>query len=160
MMENKFRWLCELCTAFSFTAFVINFFFYFNTINYSVYICSVAIVICTFVANASSDNDKRLIEKGILCSKKQKISKVYVCILKFRMRLEQLNVGILITLMLAYLFTASNKGTIFDAIAYYEMMLSILIVTFSKWILFLLSLILMGIESCAKRNNTMRSMMQ
>lgn len=159
-MENKFRWLCELCTAFSFTALVINFFFYFNTIDYNVYICSVAIVTCTFVANASSDNDKSLIEKGILYSKRQKISKICVCILRFRMWLEHINGGILIALMLAYLFTASNKGTIFDTLAYYEMMLSILIVTFSKWILFLLSLILMGIESCTKRNNTMRSMMQ
>lgn len=62
-MENKFRSLCELCTAFGFTAFLINLLFYKSNINLYTYMCSALIALFTLLANRSSDKD--IIQKGI-----------------------------------------------------------------------------------------------
>lgn len=69
-MENKFRSICELCTALSFTAFGISITFYPEKTNLYTCMCSALIALFTLLANRTSDKDmikKELVQGNIPC---------------------------------------------------------------------------------------------
>lgn len=157
-MENKFRSICELCTALSFTAFGISIIFYPQNTNLYACMCSALIALFTLLANRTSDKD--MIKKGIGTGKYTTLGKVYRGVSKVRLWLETIISGIVIFLILAYFLTHSNQGNIFEKLAYYETTICIWSFFVSEWFLFLISLILLGIEKIASGQNTMDSLLQ
>ena len=157
-MENKFRSVCELCTAITFTAFLISMIFYFDSINLYACMCSALIALFTLLANRASD--KEVIKKGIGASKNSYSSKAYRLVSKIRLWIETFIAGFAIFLVLAYFLTHSNQGDIFEQIAYYEAMICIGAFAIAEWFLFIISLILIGIEKLVFGQNTMDRLMQ
>ena len=141
-MENKFRSICELCTALSFTAFGISIIFYPQNTNLYACMCSALIALFTLLANRTSDKD--MIKKGISTGKYTTWGKVYRGVSTVRLWLETIISGIVIFLILAY----------------YETTICIWSFLVSEWCLFLISLILLGIEKIASGQNTMDSLLQ
>ena len=111
-MENKFRCICELCTAISFTAFVINILFYPENISLYICMCSALIALFTLLDNRISDKD--MAKKGIGSGKYTTWGKIYRGVLTVRLCLETIVSGINIFLILAYFLTRSNQGNIFE----------------------------------------------
>lgn len=157
-MENKFRSICELCTAFSFTAFGINLIFYPKKIDGYACMCSALIALFTLLANRTSDKD--MIKKGISTGKYTTWGKVYRGVSTVRLWLETIISGMVIFFVLAYFLTRSNQGNIFERLAYYETTICIWSFLVSEWLLFFISLILLGIEKIASGQNTMDSLLQ
>ena len=157
-MENKFRSICELCTALSFTAFGISIIFYPQNTNLYACMCSALIALFTLFANRLSDKD--MIKKGISTGKYTMWGKIYRGISTVRLWIENIISGIVIFLILAYFLTYANQGCIFEKIAYYEAVICIWSFLASEWLLFLISLILLGIEKIASGQNTMDSLLQ
>lgn len=157
-MENKFRSICELCTAISFTVFGINVVFYPQDNNLYVCMCSSLIAFFTLLANRTGDKD--VIRKGIDTGKYTVWSRIYRWVSVGRLWLETIAAGITFFLILSYFLTYANQGNIFQALAYYETIACIMCFLVSEWILFIISLILMGIEKIMFGQNTMNSLMQ
>lgn len=157
-MENKFRCLCELCTALTFTAFLINLICNSKNTNVYVVMCSALIAIFTLLANRQSD--KASVKKGIGSQRDSLLSKIYICILQIRLILETILAGISIFLILAYFITSSNQGEIFNCLAYYESTICIGAFATVEWFLFIISLVLIGIEKLNMSKNTMNNLMQ
>lgn len=86
--------------------------------------------------------------------------KVYRGVSTVRFWLESIISGVVIFLILAFFLTRSNQGTIFADLAYYETTICIWSFLVSEWLLFLISLILLGIEKIASGQNTMDSLLQ
>lgn len=157
-MENRFRSICELCTAISFTVFGISISFYPQDMNLYTCMCSALIALFTLLANRTSDKD--MIKKGISTGKYTAWGKVYRGVSTIRLWLETIISGIVIFLVLAYFLTHSNQGNIFEKLAYYETTICVWSFLVSEWLLFLISLILLGIEKIAFGQNTMDSLLQ
>lgn len=89
------------------------------------------------------------------------VSKVYIAISKVRLCIETvLAGGSSGVLILAYFLTCSNEGDIFKIIAYYETMVCVLAMVIAEWILFVISLLLLGIEKIFFNTDSMKKMMQ
>lgn len=157
-MENKFRCICELCTALSFTAFAINIIFYLQNTSLYVCMCSALIALFTLLANRTSDKD--MVKKGIGTGKYTIWGKIYRGVSAVRLWLETIISGTVIFLILAYFLTCSNQGNIFERLAYYETTICVWCFLVSEWLLFLISLILLGIEKIAFEQNTMDSLLR
>jgi hypothetical protein len=158
LMENKFRSICELCTALSFTAFGISVVFYPQNTNLYACMCSALIALFTLLANRTSDKD--MIKKGIGTGKYTTWGKVFRCVSTVRLWLETVISGIVIFLVLAYFLTHSNQGNIFEKLAYYETTICIWSFLVVEWLLFFISLILLGIEKIVSGKNAMNSLLQ
>lgn len=157
-MENKFRSICELCTALSFTVFGVSIIFYSKDTDLYACMCSALIALFTLLANRTSDKD--MVKKGISTGKYSIWAKVYRGVSTVRLWLETIIAGVVIFLILAYFLTHSNQGNIFEKIAYYETTICIWSFLVSEWLLFLISLILIGIEKIVLGQNTMDSLLQ
>ncbi|MCH5269074.1 MAG: hypothetical protein J1E62_12155 [Lachnospiraceae bacterium] len=157
-MENKFRGICELCTALTFTAFGINIVYYPQNTNPYACMCSALIATFTLLANRASDED--MAKKGIGTGRYEVHSKIYRYISKIRLLLETLVAGFAILLILAYFLMYSNQGKIFEGLAYYETRVCIWLFLVSEWLLFIISLVLVGIEKMSSGQNTMDSLLQ
>ena len=157
-MENKFRCICELCTALSFSAFGISLVFYSQNTNLYTCMCSALIALFTLLANRASDKD--MIKKGINTGKYTIWGKVYRGVSTIRLGLETILSGVALFLILAYFLTHSNQGDIFYKLAYYETTICIWSFLISEWLLFLMSLILIGIEKISLGQNTMDCLLQ
>lgn len=116
------------------------------------------IALFTLLANRTSD--KEMIKKGIGTGKYTTWGKVYRGVSTVRLWLETIISGMVIFLLLAYFLTHSNQGNIFEKLAYYETTICIWSFLVSEWLLFLISLILLGIEKIAFGQNTMDSLLQ
>lgn len=157
-MENKFRSICELCTAISFTAFSISIVFYREDTSLYACMCSALIALFTLLANRISDID--MMKKGIGTGKNFVWAKVYRGISKVRLWIETIMAGIAILLVLTYFLTNSSKGIIFEQVAYYEAVICVGGFAVSEWLLFVISIILLGIEKIVFGHNTMNSLLQ
>ena len=157
-MENKFRSICELCTAISFTVFGISISFYSENTNLYTCMCSALIALFTLLANRSSDKD--MIKKGISTGKYSRWGRWYRVVSRVRFWLETIISGIVIFLILAFFLTYSNPGIIFEKIAYYETAICVWCYIVSEWILIFISLILLGIERFSSGQNNMHSLLQ
>lgn len=157
-MENKFRCICELCTAISFTAFAINILFYPENISLYICMCSALIALFTLLANRASDKD--MAKKGIGTGRYTTWGRIYRGVLTVRLCLETIVSGINIFLILAYFLTHSNQGNVFGCLAYYETTICIWSFLVAEWLLFLISLILLGIEKIVSDQNIMDSLLR
>lgn len=157
-LENKFRWICEICTLFSFIGFVVGGEFYFMREDCGAYICAVIIVLSTLYSNVVSDSNN--IDQGILWDKKTKWSKWYICISRIRYVLEKAFAAVLFILLLMYFFTVSNGGNIFKILAYYEVLASLWIVIILEIILLIFTVLLVAIEESALKSDVMNAMLR
>ena len=157
-MENRFRGICELCTALTFTAFGINIVYYPE--NMDLYACMCSVLIATFTLLANRADDKDMAKKGIGTGRYDIRSRVYRYISTFRLWIETIVAGFAIFLILAYFLMYSNQGKIFEQLAYYETRICIWLLLISEWLLFIISLMLVGIEKMVSGQNTMDNLLQ
>lgn len=157
-MENKFRCICELCTAISFTIFAINILFYPQ--NTSLYACMCSSLIALFTLLANRAGDKDMAKKGIGTGKYTTWGSIYRVVSTVRLWLETFESGVVFFLVLAYFLTHSNQGDIFESLAYYETTICVLSFLIVEWLLFFISLFLLWIEKIVSGQNTMDSLLQ